>query len=153
MPNRKNTRTFINADTRQARGEPTHHQQELMETVVAACAIIAHADGHADLSERRKLLAMMRRVPPLAGFSREDLDHEFAMHELAFATDPDEARDHAMKLVGMSPMHKTEVQMVMRACQEVLEADGILHPLEYAALHEIGSALKPQSVGNQAAHP
>lgn len=149
MQTRKHNRTSIDADTRQAKGEPTIHQHDVMETVVAACAIIAHADGHADLAERRKLLGMVRRVPPLAGFSREDLDHEFGMHELAFQSDPDEARSHALMLIALSSMHKSEVGLVLRACQEVLEADGIFHPLEYEALSEVRAVLNAHAVTDQ----
>lgn len=123
--------------------EPTLRQHDVMDAVVAACALVAYADGKADTSERNRLLGLMRRVPLLEGFSRQDLDEEFSRHERAFAVDPVHARERALETVAALRPNANEARALVRSCEEIVRADGIAHPLENAALRSIISALAP----------
>jgi tellurite resistance protein len=141
MPNKMHTRSAHNHDIRKAKAEPTVRQQDLLDALVAACAIVAYADGRADDRERRRLLGMMRRIPLLEGFSRDDLAEEFARHERAFEADPAQAREQALATIATLKPNTTEMRTLLSSCDDILRADGVAHPLEYEALSAIGRAL------------
>jgi tellurite resistance protein TerB len=121
--------------------EPTLRQHDVMDALVAACALVAYADGKADVSERNRLLGLMRRIPVLEGFSRDDLAEEFARQERAFAFDPVHARDRALEAVAALRPNANEARALIRSCEEIVRADGVAHPLENAALRSIITAL------------
>lgn len=122
--------------------EPTLRQNELLDAMVAACAIIAYADGNADERERRRLLGLMRRIPLLEGFSRDDLAAEFALHEEAFERDPESATQTALKTIAALRPKGDEMRALLKSCEEIIRADGVAHPLEQAALQTIMRTLK-----------
>ncbi|MDX2073012.1 MAG: tellurite resistance TerB family protein [Alphaproteobacteria bacterium] len=123
--------------------EPTLRQNDMMEALVAACAMVAYADGNADAAERNRLLGLMRRIPLLEGFSRDDLAEEFLRQEQAFAVDPEDARDRALAAIAAARPNAHEARAVLRSCEEIIRADGIAHPLEHAAVRSIIHALAP----------
>jgi tellurite resistance protein len=122
--------------------EPTLRQNELLDAMVAACAVIAYADGNADVQERRRLLGLMRRIPMLEGFSRDDLADEFAVHERAFAIDPARARQKALEAIAALRPNADEARALVKSCEEIMRADGIAHPLEHVALRAITRTLE-----------
>lgn len=123
--------------------EPTLRQQDVLDALVAACAIVAYADGKADASERNRLLGLMRRIPLLEGFSRDDLADEFMRHERAFASDPAHARERALATIAALRANANEARALLRSCEEIARADGVAHPLEQAAMRSIIRALAP----------
>lgn len=140
--NRMQKHSSLGEDVHGTRHEPTFRQEDLMDALVAACAIVAYADGEADEHERRRLLSMMRRIPLLEGFSRDDLAEEFARHARAFELDPVHARERALETVAALKANDTEMRILLKSCDEILRADGVAHPLEYDALSAIGRALE-----------
>ena len=116
-------------------------QEDLMEAMIAACALVAHADGHVDASERKRVMQLMRALPVFAGFSHEEVVVEFSRHERAFEFEPVLAREKALTTIEALTPHPSEIRMLLSACQHVLEADGISHPSEYQALHDISKVL------------
>lgn len=123
--------------------EPTLRQHDAMDAFVAACAIVVYADGRADASERNKLLGLMRRIPLLEGFSRDDLADEFMRHEQAFALDAVHARKRALATIAAFRANANEARALLRSCEEIVRADGVAHPLEHAAMRSIIHALAP----------
>jgi tellurite resistance protein len=123
--------------------EPTLRQNDMMDALVAACAIVAYADGNADAAERKRLLGLMRRIPLLEGFSRDDLAEEFSRQEQAFEADPVDARNRALAKITASRPNAHEARAVLRSCEEIIQADGVAHPLEQAAMRSIIHALAP----------
>jgi tellurite resistance protein len=126
---------------RRDRGEPTLRQHDVLDALVAACALVAFADGKADAAERRKLIGMMRRLPTLEGFSKEDLDDEFSRNVQAFEEDVAQARETALAKVRALCPNEVEMRMLLRACDEIVHADGVALPQEYEALSSVGRAL------------
>ncbi len=141
MPQGKNKRRHATEKESLAREVATAGRDDLMEAMIAACAIIAHADGSVDITERRRVLQLMRALPAFAGFSSESVAEEFARHERAYEYEPFLAREKALDTIKALKPLVTEVQMLLSACQHVLEADGIYHQQEYQALHDISKAL------------
>lgn len=115
--------------------------EQLMEAMVAACAIVAAADGQIDGAERQRIFRLMRSISLFDGFSRESVAAEFERHERQLNYEPFSARDKVLDAIETLEASPSEARLLLSACQAVLEADGISHPAEYQALKEIGKAL------------
>lgn len=142
MPQVKGDRRDKHGHARLAEEAATAGREDLMEAMVAACAYVAHADGSVDPMERRRVVQLMRALPAFAGFSTEAVGKEFARHEQAFEEEPSIARDKVLQAITALTPYASEARVLLLACQKVLEADGIHHPKEYQALHDIGKALR-----------
>ncbi len=114
---------------------------DFMEALVAAGALIAHADGEMAGAERRRLLGLVRSHATLSVFSREQIVDEMAVHEANFRLDPEVAqilaREKLMPIAGQPKLSR----LVVNACREIMPADGVLHPAEYRVLGEIRAML------------
>ncbi|MFM9850349.1 MAG: tellurite resistance TerB family protein [Hyphomicrobiaceae bacterium] len=137
----KRSREDKHADAGIAAEMATTGRDDLMEATIAACALVAHADGSVDQRERRRVLQLMRALPLFEGFSTADVISEFARQERAFEYDPSDARNIALASVAVLGAMPSIARLILSSCQHVLEADGIHHPAEYKALHELGDAL------------
>jgi tellurite resistance protein TerB len=116
-------------------------QNELLEAMIAACAIIAHADGSVAPTERRRIFKLMRALPNFAAFPSETVELEFTRHEQAFSDHHELGRKHALEVVARLKPHPGETRLLLSACATVLEADGVYHPQEYAELSAIAKTL------------
>jgi tellurite resistance protein len=114
---------------------------DLLEAMIAACAIIAHADGSVGPTERRRIFKLMRALPNFAAFPAETVETEFARHEQAFSDHPELGRRNALEAIASLKPHAGQTQLLLSACATVLEADGVYHPLEYAELNAIAKIL------------
>jgi len=110
---------------------------ELMEALVAAGAIIAHADGEAAATERRRILSIARKDPRLAGFSYEQLAEEFSFHEANYLMDPELANEMAIEKIEQVRSRRRAARMIVDACRQIIPADGVAHPAEFRALSKV----------------
>ena len=114
---------------------------DLMEATVAACALIAFADGSLDIKERRKLFTLFQTNPCFTGFSHADVEAEFSRHKRAFEWNPAAARHEVFATLRTFPASVVKAHLILNACREILEADGIEHPKEIAEMEEIRTLL------------
>ena len=119
----------------------TTGRDELMEVMRAACALVAHADGRVDASERQRVLRLMRALPVFAAYSSQSVADEFDRHERAFFFEPLIAAEDALDAIKVLKPRASEVRMLILASQEMLEANGVHDPLEYHALQKVCKAL------------
>lgn len=112
-----------------------------MEALVAAYAIVAHADGEVAPKERRRLMSMARNEPLLAHFSHADIAGEFALHEANYELDNELAGVLAAEKLEAMRGHPREARTIIAAARAAILADDVLHPSEMRALHEIKQAL------------
>jgi tellurite resistance protein TerB len=127
---------------------------DLMEATIAACAIIAHADGNVAPSERAQMLQLMRADPLLAMFPRDAVMEEFARHARAYDLNYGDAVREAivpvMKLAG----RKRHARVVLNACLLITAADGRVDPREVDAIRLVRDALNVEpDPGGVAARP
>lgn len=113
----------------------------LMEAMVAAYALMAHADGEAAASERRRMLAILRENRALSVFSREELVSEMAEHEANYRYDPEVAQEIAREKLALVSGEPRSIRIVVEACRELIPADGVAHPGEYRTLATIKALL------------
>jgi tellurite resistance protein len=121
--------------------------EDYFQALVAAVAIIAHADGRLDLAERRKLVEAFFASPALAGFSVAELAEELADHARAYLYEPQVAEKQALVSLSISALSAADRQSIRDACHQVITADGLVHPVELGALHRVEMALGIGGVG------
>lgn len=111
--------------------------EPFMEATIAAAMIIAHADGSSDLVERRRILSLFRANRLLQGFSADDISREIHSHSEAFAFDTQTALRRAHDQIANAGLTARQFDSMIGVCVAVLEADGVRHPAEQAALDQI----------------
>lgn len=116
--------------------------ESFMEATIAAAMIIAHADGEADLTERRRIISLFRSNPLLQGFSADDIAREIVAHTLAYEQDHASALRRATTQIVTTDLSNDQFRALLGVCVSVLEADGVRHAAEEAALASI-SAMRP----------
>jgi tellurite resistance protein len=115
--------------------------ESLLQALVAAAAIIAHADGQMDIAERHRIIETFTTSAPLNGFSVADLANELAQHLRAYAHDPISAERDALLALGLLDLAEKEKELIAGMCSRVIAADGMVHPAELGALHRIERVL------------
>jgi len=115
--------------------------EDFFQALVAAVAVIAHADGQLDLAERRKLVEAFLTSPAMAGFSVADLAEELAHHARAYGYAPELAERQALATLSISALGTADRLSIRNACHQVITADGLVHPVELGALHRVERAL------------
>lgn len=118
---------------------------QFMEAMVAAYAIVAHADGEVAPAERRRLMFLARHEPLLAAFSRREIAEELAIHEANFELDNEVAGEMAIEKLAPLSAHPREAQAIVEAARSAIPADGIAHPAEFRALAKVKLVLRIQA--------
>lgn len=138
----RHARAVPAANGREIRSEADRAgSEDFLRALVAAAAVIAHADGRLELTERRKLVEAFLTTPALDGFSVSDLAEELSEHMRAYAYDPLLAQEQALiELAGLK-LSLGERQAIRETCHAVIIADGLVHPVELGALHRIEGVL------------
>lgn len=142
FPRGRHARAVPSASGREIRSEADRAgSEDFLRALVAAAAVIAHADGRLELAERRKLVEAFLTTPALDGFSVADLAEELSEHMRAYAYDPLLAQEQALiELAGLK-LSLGERQTIRETCHAVIVADGLVHPVELGALHRIEGVL------------
>lgn len=112
-----------------------------MEAMVAACALIAHADGEVAGTERRRIFKILHDNPRMSVFSRQEIGEAIAAHEASFRYDPELAQQIAREKLSPIAGDRRASAKVVAACREIIPADGVAHPAEYRALAAIKATL------------
>ena len=124
-------------------GAAQQHRGILMvEALVAACAVIARADGKSSPIERWRLSTVLADDPLLASLPADIADEASEMHRRAFLSDPVAARAAALQQVARVASEPHKARMVFDACVLVTRADQRTHPAELQALRDVKAALK-----------
>ena len=114
---------------------------ELVEAVVMAAAMVARADGWVDSAERSDLLEFLSRNGFWSILSRAEILDAFERRVAALDESDGAARAIACfgRVAGRSP-----ARLVIAAGEQVAAADGYLHPRERRILELIRAALAPR---------
>lgn len=115
--------------------------EAFFQALVAAVAVIAHADGRLDLAERRTLIEAFTASPAMRGFAVADLAQELADHSRAYGYDPHSAQQRALSCLSAGRLSGSERETIRKICHDVITSDGLVHPVELGALHRIERAL------------
>lgn len=137
--NNENEETIMNNALRKALAPTdvwTPRQLEQLDAVVAACALIAHADGEVSTEERGRMLDRIRGQAGLIPFGVDDVLEAFEALDARFETRPDEARAEAEMMVRRL-RGRAEAVEVAAAAVAVSIADGGLEAEERQVVLDI----------------
>ena len=95
-----------------------------MDAVVAACAMVAQADGWVTPDERTRMIARMRDSPTVAFFGVDDLLVLFEALNLRFDRDPDDGEATAEVAVSRLRGQSGPSRALIETACAVAEADG-----------------------------
>lgn len=97
---------------------------EQMDAVVAACAMVAQADGWVTPDERRRMIERMRSSPTIAFFGADEVTVLFEALNLRFDRDPDDGEATAEVAVRRLRGHPKAARALVETACSVAEADG-----------------------------
>jgi tellurite resistance protein TerB len=107
---------------------------EQMDAVVAACALVAHADGWVTPDERRRMIERMRYSPTIAFFGVAEITVLFEALSFRFDRDPDDGEATAEVAVRRLRGNPAAARALVQTACAVAEADGGFDGEERAVL-------------------
>lgn len=102
----------------------TPAQLEHLDALVAACALVSHADGWVTAEERRRMLERMRGLAAVAVFGVEDALEAFEGLTQRFEQDPEAARLEAEMAIRRLRGRDDAARVIVNAACAVAVADG-----------------------------
>ncbi|GLB61057.1 TerD family protein [Cytobacillus sp. NCCP-133] len=111
--------------------------QDVLDAVVASCALVGMADGRLDPSERQKMIEFVNSSEELKVFDTQKVIQQFNMFVQRIETDPIIGRAEAFKAVGRVRNKPEIARLVARYCIAIGYADGHFDQNEKQAVTEI----------------
>ena len=102
----------------------TPTQVHMLDALVGACALVAHADGWVTPEERKRVLERMRALPALQVFGVAEASVCFEALEDRFDRNPEAARAEARKAVRRLRGQGEAARLVVSSACAVADADG-----------------------------
>jgi len=98
--------------------------EDLMEGIVAACALVAYADGWVTPEEQNRMLGLIRKYEPIAAFGLHDVTMTFESLTRRFEMDQKDGEAAALQAVrrvkGVTPYPA----LLVETCCAIATADG-----------------------------
>lgn len=98
--------------------------KEMMEAIVAACALVSHADGKITSEEKQKMIGYLRSSDTLKVFDTTDVIKIFENYVGKFDFDQQIGTGEAMMAISKFKGKSAESQLVIRVCCAVGASDG-----------------------------
>lgn len=114
--------------------------KDLLEAVVAGCALVAYADGNVTSEEKQKMMGFLRTSDQLKVFDSGDVIKIFQKYVEKFEFDNTIGVGEVMQSVGKF-RGKPQAQLVVRVCCAIGAADGDFDEKEKAVVRRMCSEL------------
>jgi len=114
--------------------------KDLLESIVAASAMVAYADGHVSPSEKQKLMGYLAASEQLKHFDQNDVIRLFQRYVEKYEFDPTIATGEVMAVVGKFK-GKPQAQLVVRVCCAIGASDGDFDDSEKAQVRRMCAEL------------
>lgn len=114
--------------------------RDLLEAVVAGCAMVAYADGDISSEEKQKMNGFLRTSDQLKVFDSGDVIKIFQKYVEKFEFDATIGVGEVMQAVGKF-RGKPQAQLVVRVCCAIGAADGNFDEKERAVVRRMCSEL------------
>ncbi|MEH7083657.1 TerD family protein [Neobacillus drentensis] len=101
-----------------------YKSQDVLEAVVAACALVAMADGYLDASERQKMIEFVHQSEELRVFDTTKVIQKFNMFVSRIENDRMMGRAEAFRALGKIRTKPEIARLVARYCIAIGYADG-----------------------------
>ncbi|UOE55844.1 TerD family protein [Bacillus sp. CMF12] len=137
-PNQTDYAQWANDQKRRAQELFTRFKsQDVLDAVVASCALVGMADGRLDPSERQKMVEFVNSSQELKVFDTQKVIQQFNMFVQRIEMDPIIGRAEAFKAVGRVRNKPEIARLVARYCIAIGYADGNFDQNEKQAVTEI----------------
>lgn len=114
--------------------------KDLLEAVVAGCALVAYADGGVSSEEKQKMMGFLRTSDQLKVFDAGDVIRIFQKYVEKFEFDNTIGVGEVMQAVGRF-RGKPQAQLVVRVCCAIGAADGDFDEKEKSVVRRMCSEL------------
>jgi stress response protein SCP2/tellurite resistance protein len=111
--------------------------QDVLDAVVAACALVSMADGHLDASERQKMLEFVNQSEELRVFDSQKVMQKFNLFVSRIESDPTIGRAEAFRALGKIRTKPEIARLVARYCIAIGFADGHFDQQEQQTVADI----------------
>lgn len=124
-PNQTDYMEWANQQKRRAQELFTRYKsQDVLEAVVAACALVGMADGHLDSSERQKMMDFIHQSEELQVFDSYKVMEKFNLFVQRMQNDPIIGRAEAYRALGKVRSKPEIARLIARFCIAIGYADG-----------------------------
>lgn len=137
-PNQTDYAQWANQQKRKAQELFTRYKsQDVMDAIVAACALVALADGRLDQTERQKMIEFVNQSEELRVFDTNKVIQQFNLFVQKIERDSIIGRAEAFKALGRIRSKPEIARLVARYCIAIGYADGHFDPSEKQIVTEI----------------
>jgi tellurium resistance protein TerD len=137
-PNQTDYAEWANSQKRKAQDVFNRYKsQDVLEAVVAACALVAMADGYLDASERQKMMEFVHQSEELRVFDTNKVIQKFNLFISRLENDRMLGRAEAFRALGKIRTKPEIARLVARYCIAIGYADGNFDPQEKQMVADI----------------
>ncbi len=101
-----------------------YKSQDVLEAVVASCALVGMADGRLDASERQKMMEFIHQSEELRVFESHKVIEKFNLYIQKIENDPIIGRAEAFRALGKVRTKPEIARLIARYCIAIGYADG-----------------------------
>lgn len=101
-----------------------YKSQDVLEAVVAACALVSMADGHLDTSERQKMMEFVNQSEELRVFDSQKVIQKFNFYVSRMEQDQMMGSAEAFRALGKMRSKPEMARLIARYCIAIGYADG-----------------------------
>ncbi|MBK8510434.1 MAG: tellurite resistance TerB family protein [Candidatus Competibacteraceae bacterium] len=112
-----------------------------LESVVAGCALVAHADGVVRPEEKQKMMGFLRNSDVLSVFDPQEIIGIFDKYSKQFEFDHQIGQASALQVVAKLKGKDSESRLMVRVCCAIGAADGNFDDQEKAVVRAICNEL------------
>ncbi len=116
--------------------------KDMMEGIVAGCAIVAYADGGASSAEKQKMIGFIKQSDALKVFEIDTVISTFEKYINKFEFDHEIGKGEALAAIVKMKNKPDQAQLLVRVCIAVGSSDGNFDASEKQAVtticHELG---------------
>ncbi|CRK81055.1 TerD family protein [Neobacillus massiliamazoniensis] len=114
-----------------------YKSQDVLDAVVAACALVSMADGYLDASERQKMLEFVNQSEELRVFDPQKVIQKFNFFISRIERDPMAGRAEAFRALGKMRTKPDMARLIARYCIAIGYADGNFDNSEKQAVADV----------------
>lgn len=115
--------------------------RNFMEAVVAACALVAVADGSIDPEEKRKMVGFIQNNDALKAFKMDDVIASFNKITAKLDFDMSIGKAEALAVIAKIKKNDAEARLAVRVASAIAASDGTVDEQEIAVMRTICNEL------------
>lgn len=111
--------------------------RDLMEGVVAGCAMVGYANGSVSAAEKQKMMGFLQSSDAMKVYDINQVLDTFGRYSRQFEFDTDIGQAEALKVIGKLRGKPDEARLLVRVCCAIGSSDGDFEDSERQAARSI----------------